>query len=60
MSYERDNMHENVVNDNEWWDLECLQKPTETDIETGGGLFSDTGVTLAKYMVHGVWQHGSI
>ena len=23
-------------------DLECLQKATETDIETGGGLFSDT------------------
>ena len=36
------NKHENVVNENEWGDLECLQKPTETDIETGGGLFSDT------------------
>ena len=37
------NIHENVVNENEWGDLECLQKPTETDVETGGGLFSDTG-----------------
>ena len=36
MSYECENIPEN-----EWGDLECLQKPTETDIETGGGLFLD-------------------
>ena len=42
MNYECENIHENVVIENEWEDLESLQKPTETDIETGGGLLSDT------------------
>ena len=33
MNYEWEIINENVVNENEWGDLECLQKPTETDIE---------------------------
>ncbi len=51
MSYGCENIHENVVNENDWGDLECLQKPTETDKETGRGLLSDIAFDLfIKYI----------
>ena len=42
MSYECENIHENVVNENEWGAVECLQKPTETDLQKPVEAYSQT------------------